>query len=101
MKKLPKLCLFPVKVPKLKNEHFSKQIIQASFTHNLVGDGLEEGCHDVDEVLALDQLQLHEHAFHTRAPAAPQSIHVLRFLHEHVGAGRFLRLTIVTCIRQY
>lgn len=51
-------------------------------TYNLIRGRLEHVGYGADQVLSLQELELHQHAFHTRPTAAPESVDVLRLLHQ-------------------
>lgn len=77
------------------NTHLSHR----ASTYNLVRGRLEEAKEDVDKVLTLQKLELHQHPLHAAATATPQCIDVLRLLHQHTLCGLFAR-AIVTWLRE-
>lgn len=82
----------------MKQHSHALTLISAT-TYNLVRGRLEEAKEDVDKVLTLQKLELHQHPLHAAATATPQCIDVLRLLHQHT-LRRLFACAIITWLRR-
>lgn len=64
-------------------------MVTNTYTYNLIRGGFEHVGYWADQVLSLQELKLHQHAFHTRPTAAPESVDILGFLHQCAWRGFF------------